>query len=171
MKLLIFFISFKRNNVKSERHIITKSPARLPMFINTIDDVYLLLNASQKHQRMPKGQLTINIDRLDENERLRYGHKLNKFAHSCGCMEGGVFALIALMIAVAYTLFKILNGAWLELIPIILGSLVLIPICALAGKIVGQLFARLRFRRTCISLIQSLTHQKSLPMDTGKDFQ
>jgi hypothetical protein len=64
---------------------------------------------------MPKGPFTINIDKLNEKDCMMYQYKLNSYAHSCGCMEGGIFALTALMIIIAYISFKILNGLWSEL--------------------------------------------------------
>lgn len=134
----------------------------LPMVICTIDDLATLLQASRTRRRLPKGQFTLAISDFNEQERLSNQRKLNAYAHACGCTEGGIFALTALAVAIIYSVFNVFQGAWFDLIVIWLASLILIPLCAGVGKLIGQFVAHLRFRRMCIRLIHSLRSEALL---------
>ncbi len=110
-----------------------QAPVRLPIVICTINDLNALLQASRTRRRMPRGQLTLAIPGFNEKERLSIQRKLNAYAHACGCGEGGVSGLTALAIAITYSVFNVLHGAWFDLIMIWLAGLILIPLCAGVG--------------------------------------
>jgi hypothetical protein len=146
----------KLDSSSDGRELGGKATMHLPIVICTIDDLDTLLQASRTRRRLPKGQFTLAISGFNEKERLSIQRNLNAYAHSCGCTEGGIFALTALAVAITYSVFNVLHGAWFGLIIIWLAGLVLIPLCAGIGKLIGQFVARLRFRRMCILLIRSL---------------
>jgi hypothetical protein len=173
----IYMISRKHlteKDLKLDRNIdgrepCEKAPMRLPMVICTTEDLYTLLQASRTRPHMLQGQLTLAISGFNEKERLSYQRKLNAYAHTCGCVEGGIFALAAFAIVIAYSIFSLLQGAWSDLITTWLSGFILILLCAGIGKLTGLFVARLRFRRACIQMIRSLRAESLIALSTEKE--
>lgn len=125
--------------------------------VRTIRDLEVLLQASRTGQRMPKSQLTLAIPALNESQRLGAQRKLNAFAHTCGCAEGGVCALASLSIVLSYSVLGPRHYSGQRLVTLWLAGICFILLSAGIGKAVGLFIGRLRFRRTCVRLIQVLS--------------
>ena len=141
------------------------------LVVRTIDDLDALLRASRIGWRMPQSQLTLAIPELSEEERLSAQCKLNAYSNTCGCAEGGAFALTALVITIAYSVFRLLHGNWIDFFKVWPAGVGLILLCAGLGKLTGLLAGRLRFGWTCERLMRSLQNKSSLSINTEKENQ
>lgn len=133
------------------------------LVVHTIDDLDSLLRASRTGWRMPQSQLTLAIPELNEEERLSVQRKLNAYSNTCGCAEGGAFALTALAITIAYSVFRLLHGNWIDFFKVWPAGVGLILLCAGLGKLTGIGVARVRLSRQIRSvenLIAVATREK-----------
>src|SRR5258708_1780695 len=73
----------------------TMTPIRLPLVIRTKEDLKTLIKISRTRRPLPKSQFVLAIPNIQEAECLVAQQKLNTYSRTCGCAEGGVFALTA----------------------------------------------------------------------------
>jgi hypothetical protein len=140
-----------------------------PLVIRTVFDIEKLMISPRAAKRLPQGGLVISIPGLNEHARTEFQTQLSTYIRSCGCAAGGATFLIASAVFIAYTVAVALNRRWTDLVRAIPAALIGVMILTVIAKLLGLYVARLRFRRSCASLIRSLSGTSRVH-DKGRGF-
>ena len=119
-------------------------------------DLRALLGNPRATALFARHTVELRLAQLPEGERARLETELNAYQDACGCGEGGVFTVVAIVLVVA------LRAAAPH--PLALGSLLVTALLVVAaalpagfaGKLAGLALAKYRFRRACARLLARL---------------
>lgn len=131
--------------------------SRLPLVVRTVEDVKVLRNNSRAVRRLPAGGVIVAFEGLDEDIAQTLKASSAAYIRSCGCGEGGAFALIAFIgVLVFFTIRIVSRGvSWSDL-GLLAGGLLLAVLAGGLGKVIGLTIARLRFKRSCDAVISRM---------------
>lgn len=131
--------------------------SRLPLVVRTVEDVKVLRNNSRAVRRLPAGGVIIAFEGLDEDIAQTLKASSAAYIRSCGCGEGGVFALIAFIGVLVFLTIRIVSRgvSWSDL-GLLAGGLLLAVLAGGLGKVIGLTIARLRFKRSCDAVISRM---------------
>jgi hypothetical protein len=129
------------------------SPAHLRLTIRNSSDLSVLRERGRTWR-------TIEIPALDDAERHYWERQLIRYRNACGCdSAAGAMLLSIVGYPVAIALFT--DDFWQRPLSFCgIGALIVV-IGTIAGKVLGVLYARLRFRLV-VSALESRLHAKSV---------
>lgn len=128
---------------------------RLPLIVRTSKDLKTLRSNPRAVRRLPRDGIRIAVDGLNDAEAQQLRAQICDYIRSCGCAEGAVTALAALVgVIVAITTRIAQFGVqWSDLGFLILGTLLTVSLGGIA-KVFGLAVARWRFKRFCTAAIR-----------------
>lgn len=127
-----------------------RQASRLPLVVRSAEDVKVLRNNSRAVRRLPTGGVTVAFEGLDEDIAQTLKTSSAAYIRSCGCGEGGAFALIALIGVLVFFTGRIMShGIRRSDLGFLGAGLLLAVLAGGLGKFVGLTIARLRFEQNC----------------------
>jgi len=124
----------------------------MPVVISDWTDVERLLQRTQLWRLERAAQVMLQTDRLAPEEGQRFEARLNRHADACGCGESGMVSIAALL---AFGAYSFLSSAR-SLGSLLLYGIVTFVLAGAAGKLVGLLRAKHRFRKELRALAERL---------------
>jgi hypothetical protein len=112
--------------------------------ISDRSDIERLLRASPPWSLAHPARISVQIASVTEEEAKTIEERINRYADACGCGEsGGLIVTVAL----AYGIYAFVTRAH-SFGDVVLHSVIAFVAAGFAGKVVGMLRAKLRFRRS-----------------------
>ncbi len=130
-------------------------PVRMPplLIVRAVDELEIVF-ARPWYARPPR--LRISVAGLTPEEQFTWQSKLDGYARSCGCDFGAGATGLAILTCLVLIGLN-LDLLWARPLSTIAGVVCFIGLSAGAGKGLGLLYARIRFRRTLRSLQRHLS--------------
>ncbi len=94
-------------------------------------------------------KIILDMEQLDNEEKMIYERKLNALHNDCGCELGALCCFISICAYLIFSLIdlKMSNGVLLR------NGMIIFFASALIGKIVGMVIAKMKFKKTIRSLM------------------
>lgn len=129
------------------------------IILKSREDILCLLKTN-KITLLPSNApiIKLELEKLTDNENTKWSDILNSSYHSCGCGEGTIFLIVAVVFCIFYGIvvlkFKI------AIIHALFGFAILFA-TSFIGKLFGMILGIIRFRMSIMRLLKTIALLKS----------
>jgi hypothetical protein len=124
--------------------------------LRTVHDLNDLLHGERSPRFARKEAIRLELPGIPADEAEMWQARLNAYRNDCGCSTGAIFTCLALGAVLVYVAVCALSMPLADTLRATgVGALVIV-LGGAAGKLVGLLVARLKFKRACGKLLMLL---------------